>query len=156
MLASVIRSLASGELSDMFGRVRRAAVVYMLAVVAATCGIGFLVAAGFMLAERRFGPVAAATGFGVGFLILALLAVGIYAAVEARAKARRRRKARAAELSGILGAAALAALPSLLRSRLGLLQALAPFAALLAYEVYRENRAKRPRDPENTAPEDKL
>lgn len=143
MLASIIRSLASGELSDVFGRMRRAAFVYVLAAAAVLCGLGFLLGAGFMLAERRFGPIAAATGFGVGFIVLALLVLAIHAGVEARARARRRKKARAAELSGILGAAAMAALPSLLRSRLGVLEALAPFAAILAYEVYKENRPRR-------------
>jgi hypothetical protein len=145
MLALIVRSLASGEISDFFGRFRRAAVLYLLAAAAAACGIGFLVAAGFMLAEHRFGAIAAAAGFGVGFLVLAALVVGIHTAIAARARARHQRKARSAELSGVLGAAALAALPSLLRSRPGVLELLAPFAAIAAYGVYRENRPKRRR-----------
>jgi formate hydrogenlyase subunit 3/multisubunit Na+/H+ antiporter MnhD subunit len=144
MLASIIRSLASGEVSDIFGRFRRAAIVYVLAAVAAICGIGFLVAAGFVAAVHRFGAIPAAIYFGIGFIVIAILLVGIYAAVEARTRARRRKKARKAELSGVLGAAALAALPSLLRSRLGVLEVLAPFAAIAAYEVYKENRSRRP------------
>jgi hypothetical protein len=156
MLASIIRSLASGELSDVFGRARRAIVVYVLAAAAIACGLGFLVAAGFMLAEDRFGAIAAAAGFGVGFLVLAILMVGIHVAVDARAKARRRRKTRSAELSGVLGAAALAALPSLLRSRPGLLEVLAPFAAVAAYEVYKENRPKRRGRRADTDPEDEI
>ncbi|MGN6469908.1 MAG: hypothetical protein ACTHLC_10015 [Rhizobiaceae bacterium] len=153
MLASLIRLLASGELADVFGRIRRAVVIYMLAAAAVACGLGFLLAAGFMAAESRFGPIAAAIGFGIGFLILALLVVGIHAAVEASARARRRRKARATELSGVLGAAALAALPSLLRSRLGLFELLAPFAAIAAYEIYKENRKRGPRHPESMDPD---
>jgi hypothetical protein len=153
MLASIIRSLASGEVSDIFGRVRRAAIAYALAAVAAICGIGFLVAAGFVAAVQRFGAIPAAVYFGIGFIVIALLLVGIHAAVEARSRARRRKKARKAELSGMLGAAALAALPSLLRSRLGVLEVLAPFAAIAAYEVYKENRPRGPRRPERTDPE---
>jgi high-affinity Fe2+/Pb2+ permease len=145
MLASIIRSFASGEVTDIFGRLRRTAIVYALAVVAAACGIGFLIAAGFMVAARRYGSLEAATGFGIGFIVIAILAVSIHALAEARARARRRKKARAAEFSGVLGAAALAALPALLRSRLGVVELLAPFAAIMAYEVFKENRPRRPR-----------
>jgi heme/copper-type cytochrome/quinol oxidase subunit 2 len=147
MLALMVRSLASGEISGIFGRLRRAAIVYTLAAVAAACGVGFLIAAGFMLAARRFGAVAAATGFGAGFIVFAVLVVLIYAAVEARRRRRRRKKARQAELSDMLGAAALAALPTLFGSRSGVLKVLAPFAAIAAYEVYKENRARGPRKP---------
>jgi hypothetical protein len=154
MLASIIRSLASGEVSDIFGRLRRAAIVYALAALAVACGVGFLIAACFMLAARRFGPIEAATGFGIGFVVIAILLVVIHAVVQARGKARRKRKARKAELSGMLGAAALAALPSLLRSRLGILEVLAPFAAIAAYEVYKENRPRKQRRPENPQDED--
>lgn len=154
MLASIIRSLASGEVADIFGRVRRAIIIYVVVAIAGACGLGFLLAAGFMLSERRFGPIASAVGFGVGFLVLALLVVGIHAAVEGRARTRRRRRARKAELSGVLGAAALGALPSLLRSKLGLFEVLAPFAAIFAYEIYKENRKKGPRHPESLYPDD--
>jgi uncharacterized membrane protein (DUF485 family) len=147
MLASIIRSLASGEVSDIFGRVRRAAIIYALAAMAAICGVGFLVAAGFVAAVQRLGAIPAAIYFGIGFIVIAILLVGIYSAVEAGVRARRRKKARKAELSGVLGAAALAALPSLLRSRLGVLEVLAPFAAIAAYEVYKENRSRRPVPP---------
>src|SRR6185312_7717876 len=102
MLASIIGSFASGEISDIFGRLRRATIVYALAVVAAACGIGFLIGAGFMLAARRYGAIEAATGFGVGFIVIAILVVSLHALAEARAKARRRKKARTAELSGVL------------------------------------------------------
>jgi MFS family permease len=147
MLASILRSLASGEVSDIFGRFRRAAIIYVLAVLAVACGVGFLIAACFMLAARRFGPIEAATGFGIGFVVIAILLVAIHAAVRARGRARRRRKARTAEFSSMLGAAALAALPSLFRSRLGILEVLAPFAAIAAYQVYKENRPRKPRHP---------
>jgi MFS family permease len=149
MLTSLIRSLASGQLSDIFGRLRRAVIVYVMAILAIMCGLGFLLAAGFMLAERRFGPIGAALGFGVVFLLVGIMVIGIYAAVVASAKARRRKKARASELSGALGAAAIAALPSLLRFRPGLMEVLAPFAAIAAYEVYKENRKRGPRHPES-------
>jgi hypothetical protein len=52
MLASIIRSLASGELSAIFGRVRRTAIMYILTAASVLCAIGFLLAAGFMLAVR--------------------------------------------------------------------------------------------------------
>jgi hypothetical protein len=154
MLASIIRSLASGEVSDIFGRFRRAAIIYVLAVLAVACGVGFLIAACFMLAARRFGPIEAATGFGIGFVVIAILLVAIHAAVRARGRARRR-KARTAEFSSMLGAAALAALPSLFRSRLGILEVLAPFAAIAAYQVYKENRPRKPRHPADLEDEDR-
>ena len=88
MLTSLIRSLASGQLSDIFGRLRRAVIVYVMAILAIMCGLGFLLAAGFMLAERRFGPIGAAVGFGVVFLLVGIMVIGIYAAVVVTCRKR--------------------------------------------------------------------
>ena len=49
MLASLIASFASGETVLAVRRARRAAVAYLLAGLAALCGVGFLVGAGLYL-----------------------------------------------------------------------------------------------------------
>jgi hypothetical protein len=150
MLALLIRSLASGEITDLAGRVRTKLVVYSLVVLALLCGAGFLVVAAYVAAARRYGDVLAASVFGGFFIVLALIILGIHAALEAARAKRRRRRARSAEFTGLLGAVAAAALPSLLRSRIGLAELLAPVFAVAAYEIYKENTGRRPPPPEGS------
>ncbi|HEY4193121.1 MAG TPA: hypothetical protein VGM46_10800, partial [Mesorhizobium sp.] len=75
MLASLIAGLASGETAAAIRRARMAAMVYLVAGVAALCGIGFLIGAAFLWTSFRYGSIHAALGFGVGFLVLAGIVV---------------------------------------------------------------------------------
>lgn len=137
-LASLVAGVASGETAAALRRARTAAIAYLLAAVAACVGIGFLLAAAFMWAERRFGPIEAALGFGIGFLVLGglvLLAYRLAAASRARVQAKRRK----ADLTALGVTAAAALLPALVRSRPGPGLVLGPLAALAAYAIYREN-----------------
>jgi predicted membrane channel-forming protein YqfA (hemolysin III family) len=134
MLASLIAAFVSGEAMDMVRRAKWTAIAYLLAAILCLCGLGFLIAAAYIVAAGRFGSVEAAIGFGIAFLVLAACVLAIRAIV---ASARRRRTRRTADLATIAGAAAVSALPLLLRSKAGIVGAL---VALAAYAIYRENR----------------
>ncbi|MFB9981661.1 hypothetical protein ACFSQQ_28370 [Mesorhizobium kowhaii] len=138
MLASLISGLASGETVAAMRRARTAAIVYGLAISAALCGLGFLVAAAYIWTATRYGSLAAALGFGAGFLVLAGLILLIYQ-ISAGARARRRAQRRNADMKAIGIAAALAVLPALLKGKGGLGVILGPAVALAAYAIYREN-----------------
>lgn len=137
-LASLVAGLASGETVAAIRRARTAAIVYLVAGAAACLGLGFLLAAAFIWAERRYGPIEAAIGFGVGFLAIGALVLLAYR-LGAGSRARRQAKRRNADLTA-LGVAALAALlPTLARSRPGPGMIFGPLAAIVAYAIYREN-----------------
>lgn len=147
MLASLISGLASGETVAAMRRARTAAIVYGLALSAALCGLGFLVGAAYIWAAMRYGSLAAALGFGAGFLVLAGLILLIYQ-ISAGSRARRRAQRRNADLKAIGIAAALAVLPTLLKGKGGLGVILGPAVALAAYAIYREN--VKPDDPDES------
>lgn len=147
MLASLISGLASGETVAAIRRARTAAIVYMLATLAALCGLGFLVGAAYIWTAIRYGSFAAASGFGAGFLVLAGLILLIYQ-ISAGSRARRRAQRRNADLKAIGIAAALAVLPTLLKGKGGLGVLLGPAVALAAYAIYREN--VKPDDPDES------
>ena len=143
MLASLIAAFASGEAMNVVHRAKVATIAYALAGLCGLCGLGFLIGAGYILASRRFGDLEAAIGFGVGFILIALLILAVRA-IAARSRARRARR-RGIDLATIAGVAAASALPALLKSRSGII---APFVAVAAYAIYRENMDKKPDDPE--------
>lgn len=147
-LASLLSALASGEAASAVRRARAAFIVYALAGLAALCGVGFLIGAGYIWASTRYGSLMAALGFGVGFLIVAGLMVLIHQ-LSARARKRRQAARRNADLKALGLTAALAVLPSLLKSKAGVGALLGPAAALVAYAIYRENTKPGPgkRDP---------
>lgn len=139
-LASLIGSIVSGEASDAIGRARRAAVVYALAGLLVLCGAGFLTGAAYMAAAREIGALPAALWFGGGFILLALILVGVDR-LAARSRARREARRRREETRAVVSAAAVALLPALLASSRGRGLALVlPAMAALAYGVWRENK----------------
>lgn len=144
MLASLIAGFASGETGLAVRRMRRAAIAYLLAGVAALCGIGFLIGAGYIAAARRYGSLETSIAFGIGFLVLA----GIVLLVHRLAAGSRKRKEaqrRSQDVTALAVASALALLPSLLRKPAGLGAVAAPAIAAVAYAIYRENRPRRRR-----------
>lgn len=147
-LASLLSALASGEAALAVRRARTAAIVYALAALAALCGVGFLIGAGYIWLSIRYDSLTAALGFGVGFLVIAGLLVLVHQ-LSARARARRLAAQRNADLKALGLTAALAVLPSLLKSKAGMGALLGPAAALVAYAIYRENTKPSPggRDP---------
>ena len=143
MLASLIASLASGETVVALHRARRAAIVYLLAGTAGLCGIGFLIGALYIWFSERYGRLETAIGFGVGFIVLALLILLAHR-LTAGSRARRATERRKSNLTAVGTAAALAVLPGLLRSRAGLGALLVPALAVIGYAIYRENSRPRP------------
>ncbi|KQZ33397.1 hypothetical protein ASD50_01020 [Mesorhizobium sp. Root552] len=137
-IASLIAGFASGETVAALRRARGAAIAYALAGLAALCGVGFLVGAGYIWVAARYGFLEAALGFGIGFLVLSGLILLIFR-VSAESRVVRRARKRNADLTAVGVTAALAALPVLLRSKGGLGAVLGPAAALVAYAIYREN-----------------
>ena len=143
MLASLLASLASGETAVAIRRARRAAIVYLLAGVAALCGVGFLIGALYIWLSDRYGRLEAALGFGVGFIALALVILLVHR-LTAKSRARRVMAKRKSDLAAMGIAAAIAALPTLARSRVGIGALLAPALAVVAYAIYRENSRPKP------------
>ncbi|MBZ9709376.1 hypothetical protein LB543_21870 [Mesorhizobium sp. ESP7-2] len=138
LLASLLSGFASGETMAVVRRARTAAIVYALAALAAFCGFGFLVGAAYIWTSARYGSLAAAVGFGVGFLVIAglvLLTHRLMSGARVRREARRRK----ADMKAIGITAALAVLPTLLKGKGGLGVILGPAVALAAYAIYREN-----------------
>ena len=143
MLASLIASLASGETVVAIRRARRAAIVYLLAGTAAIIGVGFLIGALYIWLSELYGRLETALGFGVGFIVLALLIVLVHR-LTAGSRAKRAAERRRSDLTAMGVAAALAALPGLMRSRAGLGTLVAPALAVVAYAIYRENSKPKP------------
>ena len=150
MLASLIASLASGETVVAVRRARRAAIVYLLAGTAGLCGVGFLIGALYIWLSERYGSLETAIGFGVGFIVLGLLILLVHR-LTAASRARRVAERRKSDLTAVGIAAALAALPALARSRVGIGVLLAPALAVVGYAIYREN--SKPRTGQDKAPE---
>lgn len=142
MLASLIAAFVSGEAMDIARRARTTLIIYVLVAMLVLTGIGFLVGAGYIAAAREYGSLEAAIGFGLGFLAIAIVVIA--ARAIASSVRRSRRKRRSLDFATIVGAAAVTALPLLLRSKGGLI---APLIAAAAYMVYRENR--KPDDPDD-------
>ncbi|TPN49317.1 MULTISPECIES: hypothetical protein [unclassified Mesorhizobium] len=144
LLASLLSGFASGETLAAVRRARTAAIVYALAALAALCGLGFLVGAAYIWAAARYGSLAAALSFGVGFLVVAGLVLLIHRLMSG-ARARREAKRRKTDMKAIGVTAALALLPTLLKGTGGLKGKgglgiiLGPAVALAAYAIYREN-----------------
>ena len=89
-------------------------------------------------------------GFSVGFIVLALLILLVHR-LTAGSRASRAAERRKSDLTAMGVAAALAALPGLMRSRAGLGTLLAPALAVVAYAIYREN--SRPKPGRDDAPD---
>src|SRR5690606_13633195 len=87
-------SAFSQRISDTISGLGYTAASYAVIAILAAVGIGFLIAAAFMLVADALGPLAATAIFGAVFLIVA----GIWAAIlaaRAREQQRRRREAAA-------------------------------------------------------------
>lgn len=141
MLAPLIGALISGEAAEAARRVRAAVIAYLVAGAFFLCGAGFLLVAAYIAAAREFGAITAALGFGIGFVLLGGIVLGIHRFAAARRRQRRNRFT--AEFATLAGAAIMAGLPLLLRR--GALGALiAPLLALIGYAIYRENRTEPP------------
>jgi hypothetical protein len=145
MLASLLAAFASGETHHLARQVRLAAIAYLLAGMSMLVALGFAVGAGYVAAANRYGTIEAALAFAGGFFLLAVLILLVHR-IASRLRARSIARKRSTELTTIVAAAALAALPTLARGKGGLASLLAPAVAIAAYAIYRENRKATPGD----------
>ncbi len=139
MLKSLIGTLIAGEAKQLTRRAKGAVILYALAIVALAVGAGFLIGAGYIAAAARYDALNAAIGFGVGFIVLAMIFL-VVNSVQARAWRRKREEERSGELKTLAATAVIAALPGLLKSRAGLAGILIPIAGLVALKIIDENR----------------
>lgn len=147
MIPAFLISIVTGEAAEAAQRARRSAIEYLLAAIFATCGLGFLLLAGYILAARHYGELASAVAFGAGFLAIAV-GLLIYHRIKAKARSRRAKERWNQEAKTVAGAAALAALPALLGRRGGLIGLILPALAAAGYAIYRENSRKGSDDPD--------
>ena len=147
-LVSMISTLASGEAMAALRQARMTAILYGLAGIFALCGIGFLIGAAYIWLAARYGSLATCLGFGVGFLVLAVLSL-IIDRLTTGTRARRRARRRKADMTAVGVTAALALLPALAKGKGGLGAVLAPAVALIAYAIYRENVKPKREDPDS-------
>jgi hypothetical protein len=145
MFASFIAGLATGETLAALRRMRRAAIAYGLAGLAASLGAIFLLVAATIWIARQYGAIEACLGIGFAFLMLALL-IAIIHELTSRTRAKARRRQRNSDFTRAAIAAGVAVAPALLRGRLGAAILLAPAVALLANAIYRENSKSDPAD----------
>ena len=143
MLAPLIAGFASGETMVALRNAKRAAVVYLFAAIAAACGVGFLVAAAYIWTAAWLGSIQAAVGFGVFFILVALLIVLAHR-FRARSRARILAQKRASDVKALGIATAVAALPSLLKGKAGIGMLAVPVLALGAYAFYLRSRKADP------------
>lgn len=143
MLATLLAGLASGETAAAIRRAKLGAVAYTLAAAAFLVGVGFFVAAVYMWAAVRYGPIEAALGFGLLFVAIAGIILLVFK-LSAGSRSRRRARRRKADMAAVGATTALALLPTLLRGRMGLGAIMGPVVALAAYTIYRENTTRPP------------
>ncbi|MVA96171.1 hypothetical protein GN330_02770 [Nitratireductor sp. CAU 1489] len=139
MLKSAIELLAGLDAKRAARRFRRAVIDFALAGAALLLGLGFLVAAAFIFVSERYGALYTTTAFGVGFIVLAGLILIVHRMIVGLRIRRRAEEKRAEQVKSFAVTAALAALPSIIRSRSLVGQIAIPLAAIAAYAIYREN-----------------
>jgi hypothetical protein len=137
MLASLIGAFISGEALNAIQRVKGAAIAYAAAALLFLVGAGFLVGAAYVAAAREWGSITAALIFGAAFILVGIIVLVVRSIMASVRKRRDRR--RSFDLATIAAAAAVTALPLLIK-RGGVASLLAPVVALAAYAVYRETR----------------
>jgi uncharacterized membrane protein (UPF0136 family) len=139
MLATLIGALVSGEVAAWLKRLRVAVALNVVAALFALTGLGFLVGAAYVAAARRFGMVEAAIGFGIAFILVAGILVGLRNWLAAR----NRHNQRPADLATMAGTAALTALPLMSKSRKAAGAVLVPLAGIGAFLLFRALRRRR-------------
>lgn len=138
-----LASLLGLEVDHITDRIKHAVVVNAFIIVFGLMGAGFLIAAGFMALAQIVGGIYAALIFASTFLLLAL---AVYAGMrigEGRRKREIVEKRRSSETNALLTTAALSALPMVLRSPLLRTIGL-PVAAVAAFLLIRSGSENDP------------
>ena len=141
MLASLIASMATGEIMDGIRRAKSAVVAYLLAGLAALVGVSFLIAAAFSWIASIYGTIYTALGFGGVFILVAIIVIVAHRMSE-RSQKRLAQQRRSHDMKAMAQTAAMIVVPALI-ARGGVGGLAAPLLALLGYGIYRENRPRR-------------
>jgi len=135
MFARLFALLATGEAAAIKRRLRTAIVFYAAAVSTAFMALVFLVLSAYLWAASHWGATRTAMWFGIGFLLLSAV---IFIAYRVTARARRRAAMGKRAETMMVGASALAMLPSLVGRRARWTMPLILLAGLAGYAAYRE------------------
>ncbi|MBA8878075.1 hypothetical protein [Phyllobacterium myrsinacearum] len=127
LLAPLLSSAVSGEFGSAVKRAKRRAVFLSLIGILSVIGGIFLLVAGYIALAEHFGELHAALILAGGAFVLALLAYIIMKISEAIVRKRQRERSKV-DTSTLLTIAALAAAPTVLKSR-GLLMLAVPVVA---------------------------
>ncbi len=127
------------------GRLKRAAVTYMIAAVLAFMGLVFLLIAAWIYLARRVGPMEASFWFAGAFLVMAVLIVIVHRLAEA-ARERSARRQRTRDLAAVGASTAVAAVPLLSRGKSGLGAIAVGVAILGGYAAYSLWSGREPRN----------
>lgn len=143
MIGPLIAAFASGEIGLTIERTKRAVLAYVLALVFVLLGASFLLVAGYIQLARMFGPLAAALGLGIGFVVVGGIVIAIHQ-LRARAEQRRVAEKRKTDFVSLGATAAVAALPNMMRGRrgkaTGAAAAITPLVLGVAYALYQRRR----------------
>lgn len=135
-LIAPLAAMLGIETEHLVSRVKGLLALYAAIALLCMIGVGFLLAAGFMLLAEAVGPLYSTLILSASFLLLALaLYLGLLIG-EKRTKRTRAVRRRSSETGAFLTTAALTALPMVLRSPL-LVKLGLPAAALAAYALLR-------------------
>ena len=148
MFPRLIASVLAGEAGRMVGRIKAAAIAYLLAGVLVLVGAGFLVGALYIYLRTLNGPLIATLIMAGGFIGAALVVLLIHMFISS-SRARRRKRRRRDDMTGVAAASLLALAPALLRARSPATLIGLPLAALIASHIYRENFGRRARRPDD-------
>jgi len=143
MFARLIALLATGEAAAVKRRIKAAVVSYVVAGFLGLLAIIFLVLAAYLAAAERWGSIAAAIGFGLCLLVLSVV---VFIAYRITARSRRRAEMSRRAESMMVGASALAVLPTLVGKKRNWLTAAIVLAGLASYAAYSELTRKGRRD----------
>ncbi|WP_309085112.1 hypothetical protein [Chelativorans sp.] len=135
MFARLLALLATGEAAAVKRRLKTAVMFYAAAGLVALLALVFLLVALYLWAAAHWGATATALWFGVGLLIVSGL---IFIAYRVTARARRRAAMGKRAESMMVGASALAMLPTLVGRRGSWTTALVLLAGLAGYAAYNE------------------
>ncbi len=133
LLAPLLSSAVSGELGSAVNRAKRRAIFLALIGILSVVGAIFLLVAGYIALAESFGELHAALILAGGAFVLALLAYIVMKISEMIARKRQRERSKV-DKSTLLTIAALAAAPTVLKSR-GLLMLAVPVIAFVGLSL---------------------
>ncbi len=141
LLTPFLTSLAAGEVGLAIAKAKRSAIFMAVIAILAAIGIFFLLIATYIVLAEQYGEMRASLILAGCAFGLAILAYAIMKISEAIARSRQRDRAKI-ETSTLLTIAALAAAPTVLRSR-ALLMLAVPLVAFGGLSLLTKKKTRR-------------